>query len=303
MLSTRLVFGMLMVAGLLTSLWVDEWFAPWFPFWFVLCAAAMLSAAWEITGLLAATSARPSGNSVMGGVLAIVIANWVPHLMEYHSQDEGELALLYDPGRPLDILAWPFLTFIAVLMACFVVQSIQFARPGRTMAKISGTVLAVAYVGLLGSFTIQMRWFEGRHQGLMALVFLFATAKGADTGAYTLGRLAGRRKLWPQLSPKKTVEGALGGLAFGLGASLLVTLIARDWVGVPTFRWPVAAAYGLVIATVAQLGDLMESMIKRDCERKDASQAVPGFGGVLDVLDSIMFAGPVAYALWLSFGP
>jgi len=303
MLSTRLVFGMLMVAGLLAALWVDEWFAPWFPFWFLLCTAALLGAAREIVGLLGATSANPSGNSVLGGVLAIVIANWVPHLIENNSQAEGESALLYDPVRPIDVLAWPFLTFIAVLMACFVVQSIQFARPGRTMAKISGTVLAVAYVGLLGSFTIQMRWFEGRHQGLMALVFLVATAKGADTGAYTLGRLAGRHKLWPRLSPKKTIEGALGGLAFGVGAALLVATIARRWLGIPAFSWPLAAIYGLVIAAVAQLGDLMESMIKRDCERKDASQVVPGFGGVLDVLDSLMFAGPVAYALWISFGP
>ena len=66
---------------------------------------------------------------------------------------------------------------------------------------------------------------------------------------------------------------------------------------------PVAAVYGLVVGAVAQLGDLMESMIKRDCERKDASTAVPGFGGVLDVLDSLIFAGPVAYGLWLWFGP
>jgi phosphatidate cytidylyltransferase len=292
---------MLMVVGLVVGLWVDEFFAPWFPFWFILSAAAMISAARELTELLDATSASPSGNSVVGGVLAIVIANWVPHLVENHSQSDGELALLYDPGRPLDVLAWPFLTFVAVLMTSFVVQSFQFAKPGRTMAKISGTVLAVAYVGLLGTFTIQLRWLEGRHQGLMAVVFLVATAKGADTGAYTLGRLAGRHKLWPRLSPKKTVEGALGGLAFGVGAALLVAAIARYWLLIPTLTWPLAALYGLVIAAVAQLGDLMESMIKRDCERKDASQAVPGFGGVLDVLDSLMFAGPVAYALWLWF--
>jgi phosphatidate cytidylyltransferase len=303
MLSTRLLFGMLMVAGLLVALRVDEWFAPWFPYWFLLCSSAMIGAAWEITGLLNATSASPSLNSVIGGVLAIVIANWAPHLVENHSQAEGESALLYDPGRPLDVLAWPFLTFIAVLMTSFVVQSIQFARPGRTMAKISGTVLAIAYIGLLGSFIIQLRWVEGRHQGLMAVVFLVATAKGADTGAYTLGRLAGRHKLWPRLSPKKTVEGGLGGLAFGVGAALLVAAIARYGLGIPAFSWPAAALYGVVIAAVAQLGDLMESMIKRDCERKDASQAVPGFGGILDVLDSLLFAGPVAYALWLSLGP
>src|SRR5262245_41961590 len=244
MLSTRLVFGTLMIAGLMAALWVAEWFGPWFPFWFVLCTAALMGAAREIVGLLGATSANPSGNSVLGGVLAIVIANWMPHLVENNSQAEGESALLYDPVRPLDVLAWPFLTFIAVLMTCFVVQSIQFAKPGRTMAKISGTVLAVAYIGLLGSFTIQMRWFEGRHQGLMALVFLVATAKGADTGAYTLGRLAGRHKLWPQLSPKKTIEGALGGLVFGTGAALLVAAIARDQLDIPTFTWPMVVIYG-----------------------------------------------------------
>jgi phosphatidate cytidylyltransferase len=188
-------------------------------------------------------------------------------------------------------------------MTSFVIQSLQFARPGRTMAKISGTILTVAYVGLLSSFTIQMRWFPGHLQGILALVYLVATAKGADTGAYTLGRLAGRHKLWPKLSPHKTVEGALGGLALGLTASLLVTAIARSWLHVSAFDWTWAAVYGLVVATVAQLGDLMESMIKRDCERKDASQSVPGFGGVLDVIDSLIFAGPVAYALWLWFGP
>jgi phosphatidate cytidylyltransferase len=148
-----------------------------------------------------------------------------------------------------------------------------------------------------------MRWFEGRFQGILALAFLVATAKGADIGAFTLGRLAGRHKLWPALSPHKTIEGAWGGLVLGVAGALLVAAIARFWLDVPTLSWPQAVGYGLVVAAVAQLGDLMESMIKRDCDRKDASQAVPGFGGVLDVIDSLIFAGPVAYALWLWFGP
>src|SRR5262245_55621208 len=303
MLSTRLLFGLLMVAGLLLSLWVDEWFAPWFPLWSLLAATTLVAAALELNGLLAATSARPSANSVMGGVMAILVANWAPHLAGDPGSSVGVSALIYDPARPLDVLAWPFLVFVAVVMTSFVVQSIQFSKPGLTMAKISGTVLAVAYVGVLGSFTLQMRWFEGHLQGILALVFLVATAKGADTGAYTLGRLAGRHKLWPELSPHKTIEGALGGLAFGLAAALLVAAIARIWLHVPTLDGSRAAVYGLVVAAVAQLGDLMESMIKRDCERKDASQAVPGFGGVLDVIDSLIFAGPVAYALWLWLGP
>ena len=264
---------------------------------------ALTAAAIELVGLLEHTSVRPSGNSVIGGVLALVVANWAPHLAENYTPAEEVSALLYDPGRPLDVLAWPFFVFIAVLMATFVVQSIQFVNPGRTVARIAGTVFVVAYVGLLGSFTIQMRWFEGHLQGLLALAFLVATAKGSDTGAYAVGRLAGRHKLWPRLSPHKTIEGAVGGLFFGVVAALIVAAVARYWLVVPTLDWPHAAAYGLIVAVFAQLGDLMESMIKRDCERKDASQAVPGFGGVLDVLDSLIFAGPVAYALWLWFGP
>src|SRR5262249_35010978 len=160
------------------------------------------------------------------------VANWVPHLADDLGRREGDLALAYDAAQPLHVLAWPFLTYIAVLMTSFVVQSLQFARPGRTMAKIGGTLLAVAYIGLLGSFTIQMRWFEGHHQGILALVFLVATAKGADVGAYTLGRLAGRHKLWPALSPHKTIEGAWGGLVFGVAGSLLVAAIARLWLQV-----------------------------------------------------------------------
>ncbi len=123
-------------------------------------------------------------------------------------------------------MAWPLWTFVAILMATFLSQSLQFRRPGQTMATIAGTILAVAYVGLLGSFMIQMRWFDGPYHGLIPLATLVATAKGSDIGAYTMGRLAGRNKLWPRLSPNKTIEGAIGGLVFGVLASLIVTAVA-----------------------------------------------------------------------------
>jgi phosphatidate cytidylyltransferase len=164
-------------------------------------------------------------------------------------------------------------------------------------------VLAVAYVGLLGSFVIQLRWFDGRFHGLLPLLFLFTTAKGADTGAFMLGRMAGRHKLWPRLSPNKTIEGAAGGLIAGILGSLLVAAIAHNLLQVPTLGWWAALGFGAIVGSAAQLGDLMESMIKRDCEQKDASENLPGFGGVLDVLDSLLFAGPVAFGFWLIFGP
>ncbi len=303
MLGTRLVFGLSMVAGLVLALYIDERLAPWYPFWFAISAIGLVVGARELVGLLDATGIRPSRNSVIGGVLALLVANWIPHVAIHYAVRQDLSALSYDPAGPLTPLAYLLLCFVAVLMVSFVAQGLQYERPGRTTARIAGTVFVIAYVGILGSFTIQMRWFDGPHQGILALVFLVATAKGADTGAYTFGRLMGRHKLWPALSPQKTVEGALGGLVFGVAFALLTAAIARFILDVPTLDWPVAAGYGLLIGAVAQIGDLMESMIKRDCDRKDASDAVPGFGGLLDVLDSLMFAGPVAYGLWLWLGP
>ncbi len=303
MLGTRIVTGVSMAGFLIAVLFLDERFAPWFPLWLAVSLVVTGAAALELVGLLGATSARPSGHTVFGGVIALVLANWAPHLMgQLHQLPHLSGRLSYDPLTPINALAWPLITFVAVVMLTFVVQSARFETPGGTMATISGTVLAVAYVGLLGSFLIQMRWFDGPYHGLVPLAYLFVSAKGADTGAYTFGRIAGRHKLWPRLSPNKTIEGALGGLLFAVAGALLIGLIARYVLKVPCLGWRGAIAFGLVVGAAAQLGDLMESMIKRDCARKDASGAVPGFGGVLDVLDSLLFAGPVAFGFWLWVG-
>ena len=97
--------------------------------------------------------------------------------------------------------------------------------------------------------------------------------------------------MMPRLSPKKTWEGFAGGLAFAVATAV----IAGQFVPVFRHGFVEAAAFGLVVGIAGVLGDLAESLIKRDGLSKDASKAVPGFGGVLDVIDSILFAGPVAY--------
>ena len=304
MLVTRLATGLTLVAALLAILVVDERLAPWYPLWFLASLVVMVLCAVELVGLLGATGARPSGNTVVGGTVALVLANWAPHLVRQLGLDPSRpLPVPYNPASPIEVMAWPLWTFVAILMAAFLSQSFQFRRAGQTMSTIAGTILAVAYVGLLGGFMIQMRWFDGPYHGLIPLATLVATAKGSDTGAYTLGRLAGRNKLWPSLSPNKTIEGAIGGLIFGVGASLIVTAVATFLLDVPCLDWVEAIGFGLLVTPFAQLGDLMESMIKRDCAAKDASDSVPGFGGMLDVLDSLLFAAPVAYGFWVVFGP
>lgn len=281
MLRTRLTIGLSMVAVFLLVLGLDEaWgLGPWYPLWFATALVMMGSAALELVGLLTAAGVRPSGNTVFGGVLAMAVANWAPHLTEHLARTRPitELAV-YDPSAPVQALAWPLWTLAAVVMAAFVAQSAQFVQPGRTMATIAGTILAVCYVGLLGSFLLQFRWL--RH-GVVPLAMLVATAKGADTGAYTVGRLAGRHRLWPRLSPNKTVEGAVGGLVFGIAAAAIIEAAARVCYGETSLSWPRVLGFGVVVGTAAQLGDLMESMMKRDGALKDASTAVPGFGSTL----------------------
>jgi phosphatidate cytidylyltransferase len=305
MLAHRLATGLTLVAAFLAVIILDEFLAPWFPLWLVTVTVVTVLGARELVALLGATTARPSGNAVIGGVLTLVVANWLPHVVDeagrWHFSPGVEIP--HDPLHPVTVMGWPLWAFVAVLMVTFVSQGLQFRRGRATMATISGTILAIAYIGLLGGFIIQMRWLEGKFHGLIPLATLVAAAKGADTGAYTLGRLAGRNKLWPALSPNKTIEGAIGGLLFGVGFVLVITGIARYVFHARTLSWTAAVGFGVVVSIAAMLGDLMESMIKRDCAQKDASDTLPGFGGVLDVLDSLLFAAPVAYGYWVCFGP
>jgi phosphatidate cytidylyltransferase len=298
MLLTRLLIGIPMAAAFVLVLFVDTYFfSPWFPLWLVAMLVGLGMGAREVANLFQQTSARPDRALVVGGVLAIVLSNWGPHITAHLIGADDR------PGGAVEALAWPLWAFVAVVMFTFIAQSARFEHPGGTMATIAGTVLAVAYVGLLGSFLVQFRWLESPYRGLVPLAALVATSKGADMGAYFAGRAAGRHKLWPQLSPNKTIEGAIGGLILGTVFAAVVFGLARVLFHTQVLSWPAVVGFGVVVGSSAQLGDLMESMIKRDCDRKDASATLPGFGGVLDVLDSLLFAGPIAYGYWLVFGP
>jgi phosphatidate cytidylyltransferase len=182
----------------------------------------------------------------------------------------------------------------------FLVEMAQFREPGGAVERIALSVWTVAYLGFLPSFLVQTRLelvsplAEFVREGTVGLALAVFVPKGCDIGAYFTGRFLGRHRMTPVISPKKTWEGAIGGLAsaiaiaFGLNA--LAPVIPHGAAGV--------IGFGLTVGIAGMLGDLAESLIKRDCERKDASAAVPGFGGILDVVDSIVFAAPVAY-WWL----
>ncbi|MBQ8286173.1 MAG: phosphatidate cytidylyltransferase [Thermoguttaceae bacterium] len=188
------------------------------------------------------------------------------------------------------------LAIAAGVLIAFVGEMLRFKLPGGHLINLTGAVFAIVYVGLLGSFLVMLRIAYG----VPALVSMIIVAKLCDVGAYTVGRLIGRHKMAPSLSPGKTIEGAVGGIAFAiLGAWLSVAVLFPLATGAPSqTTWVGVVIYGLAVGLAGMLGDLAESLIKRDVMRKDSGTNVPGFGGFLDIYDSLLLAAPVAFGLW-----
>ena len=188
------------------------------------------------------------------------------------------------------------LAIAAGVLIAFVGEMLRFKLPGGHLINLTGAVFAIVYVGLLGSFLVMLRIAYG----VPAVVSMIAVAKLCDVGAYTVGRLIGRHKMAPSLSPGKTIEGAVGGIAFAiLGAWLSVAVLFPLATGEPSqTTWVGVVVYGLAVGLAGMLGDLAESLIKRDVMRKDSGTNVPGFGGFLDIYDSLLLAAPVAFGLW-----
>ncbi len=165
----------------------------------------------------------------------------------------------------------------------------------QSLAHIAVTVFGIMYVGWLGSHLVLMRQLPaslGLEDAMGAQLIFFAALVtwATDTGAYVFGVSFGRHKLIPRISPNKTVEGAIGGL---VAAGLVGWLCSR---GITPFLTPFAATVSGVLAGVmAQLGDLVESMIKRDAGLKDSAELIPGHGGILDRFDSLLFTVPALY--------
>lgn len=157
------------------------------------------------------------------------------------------------------------------------------------MASTGIGLLAVVYLGLLGGLAVAVR----ADFGVWPLLMYVWVVKAADIGAFTVGSLVGRHKLAPRISPGKTWEGLMGAVALGAG----VAVLSGRPLGIMPTSW--ALVFGMVFAVVGQLGDLVESVLKRDAQVKDASDRVPGFGGVLDVVDSPLAAAPWAYLFFL----
>lgn len=176
-----------------------------------------------------------------------------------------------------------FFIVFALLFLIFM----QFARRDNsgTVVDISTTLFGIIYVAWFLSFMIKIRYLEG---GLGLFLAVLLITKLGDIGAYFIGSRFGKTPLIPRISPKKSVEGAIGGLLFSITAAL----ISRPLLNLSYLH---LIFIGICMGILAQAGDLSESLIKRDCQVKDSGRILPGMGGVLDVIDSLLFTAPAFY--------
>ncbi len=207
----------------------------------------------------------------------------------------------YPEECPVSRLGWLACGLAAGLVVALVGEMCRYGSeehpPGTTIGNLALAALSTLYVGGLLGFLIQLRLFPGAAEaspGLAPLLSLILVVKVSDTCQYFVGRKFGKRKLAPVLSPGKTWEGAVGGI--GIGALLTATILKFSLVSNP---WPLLLAYCVLLSLAGLVGDLAESLLKRDAGVKDSSSWLPGLGGVLDVLDSLLVAAPVAYACWV----
>ena len=171
---------------------------------------------------------------------------------------------------------------------------LQFIRKDSSQAivGISTTLFGIFYVSWFLSFLIKIRFLP---HGVSLVAFLLLVAKSGDMGAYLVGTAWGKNLLITRISPKKTLEGAIGGLS----ASMLAAVLSIWYLPfIPAFH---VVALGALLGFLSQVGDLCESLIKRDCGVKDSGSYFPGLGGVLDIIDSIIFASPIFYYYLLHF--
>jgi len=193
----------------------------------------------------------------------------------------------YASLEPYGLIILLFILSMSVLSS-FVLQAIRHGTH-NVLNNCAATLFSILYLGLLCSFILGIRIDYGPWAFLM---FVF-TVKCSDIGAYAFGRLFGKHKMAPAISPGKTWEGLAGAVLTAAITGYLFAL--RCGIMRPVF----GLLFGAVFAILGQMGDLAESMLKRDAAAKDSSVLIPGFGGILDVIDSPLATAPAAYAFFM----
>ena len=256
MLRQRILTAVIGLPLLVSIIWLGR------PFFTVCIAAMALIGSFEFYRMAGGLKVQPLTYLGMASVLLIILASHCPH-----------------PAT------MPFLITSVIIIS---LVWLLFRRPReQAFSNWAWTVAGILYIGWMLSHWVSLRDLEyGRELVFWAMFTTFAS----DTSAFFCGKTWGKHSLMPAISPGKTWEGAIGGLLASIVASLLLGI----FLSLPFNYWQIILL-GAVISTFAQLGDLVESLLKRNTGAKDSSKLLPGHGGLLDRLDSLIFTGVVVY--------
>lgn len=313
MLRLRLIYGV-SLAGLVAALLLTDGYL-----------AACPTPPWPLAWLGVAQGHWLLNGAIAAGVVAAFVWFTARELVRFARSRGLRPCVPLTLFGALGLALGPFLTFntprdagphaapvallwLALILAlAFLYQAVRH-RTTHATANLATTMFIILYTGGLAGFLCRLRMEVGGPAGVTVLILTVFVVKITDSGAYFTGRWLGRHKLVPWLSPKKTWEGLVGGClvaavaAVGLGhllhscGVLVVTPPHLPFVG-----WMLA--FGLVMAVLSAAGDLCASLLKRDAQVKDSGEALPGLGGVLDVLDSLLLAAPAAWFFWTRLLP
>ena len=282
MLKYRLLYGILMTVVFTAIVIFDGW----------------------LDGSLTASSA--DDKTVQGTILCILIAGLIiPAQLELSRLAKAKNLRIFTPVaiiasvlfagtwycRQLVEMRPMIYLFFLLASSLWALLLYQYFRCGTSgvIANCGASYFSIIYLGLFSAFVVGIRV----DFGLWGLLMFIFVVKFADIGAYTIGVLFGKHKFSPNISPGKTWEGMGGAVT----AAVIVSFLFGTCCDI--MAWRPAVIFGIFIAFTGQVGDLVESMMKRDAETKDSSNKVPGFGGILDIIDSPLFAAPFAYLFFI----
>jgi phosphatidate cytidylyltransferase len=208
----------------------------------------------------------------------------------------AEVVALYASLVFVDFPQLPILVLAVAMVVFFLLHFRDATDALLTIAvEFFGVVYVAAPLGLMLGVLYPVAHLGVAQEGRWWLVYLIFVTKIVDVGAYFVGRLWGKNKLSPHLSPKKTVEGAIAGFFFAVLGSICIYFIGHQFLdGHFSLSFTESVWLGMIIGVIGQIGDLAESLLKRDADVKDSNR-LPGLGGVLDMVDSLLFTTPIVY--------
>ncbi len=269
-MAKRIIWGLLYGIVLLGVVWAGT-------IWFTIAIGAFATLGiLEYAELLKKQNMRPQTETMLVLSLSLLV---LIHINS-HSNMFGQIHFALNNEKLLNLFL--FITFIVML-----IQELLRGNPDQGLLNASVNLFGTVYIGFMFAYILMVRFIPGG-DGLFYILYTFLVTWFNDTAAYFTGTVFGKHKLSPRISPKKSIEGAIGGIMGGLIGSLILALI---------YHKPILLLLilGALVVVAGQIGDLIESIIKRNAGVKDSGFFLPGHGGLLDRFDSLLLSAPVVY--------